>query len=220
MRWKPHEKEGVARHLGTLSTDPPGELDVLWHDGDTLGVDGAQVGVLEESNKVGLGGLLEGQDGGGLEPQVGLEVLGDLPDEPLEGKLPDEELGGLLISSDFTKSDGSGSVPVGLLDASDGRGGLPRGLGGELLSWGLAPGGLTCGLLGTRHGSLVLLCWVPSLALLNQVSGHEGGFQGDGPQSGEINTILAPKTGFQLSSPYREEFKLEFGGKSFFLVQI
>ena len=79
MRWEPHEKEGVARHLGTLSTDPPGELDVLWHDGDTLGVDGAQVGVLEESNKVGLGGLLEGQDGGGLEPEVGLEVLGDLP---------------------------------------------------------------------------------------------------------------------------------------------
>merc|ERR1712060_671612 len=144
--------------LGALSTDSSGQLDVLWHDGDALGVDGAQVGVLEETDEVGLGGLLQSEDGGGLEPQVGLEVLGDLPDEPLEGKLPDEELGGLLISSDFTKSDGSGPVPVGLLDASDGRGGLPRGLGGELLSWGLAPGGLTCGLLGTRHGSLVLPC--------------------------------------------------------------
>ena len=153
MRWKPHEKEGVARHLGTLSTDPPGELDVLWHDGDTLGVDGAQVGVLEESNEVGLGGLLEGQDGGGLEPEVGLEVLGDLPDEPLEGKLPDEELGGLLVPPDLPQGDGSGPVPVRLLDASDGRGGLPGGLGRELLPWGLASGGLTGGLLGTGHVS-------------------------------------------------------------------
>ena len=156
MRWKPHEKEGVARHLGTLSTDPPGELDVLWHDGDTLGVDGAKVGVLEESNKVGLGGLLEGQDGGGLEPEVGLEVLGDLPDEPLEWKLPDEELGGLLVPPDLPQGDGSGPVPVRLLDASDGRGGLPGGLGRELLPWGLASGGLTGGLLGTGHVSFFL----------------------------------------------------------------
>ena len=122
---------------GALSADPPGELDVTGHDGDTLGVDGAQVGVLEESNEVGLGGLLEGQDGGGLEPEVGLEVLGDLPDEPLEWKLPDEELGGLLVPPDLPQGDGSGPVPVGLLDASDGRGGLSGGLGRELLPWGL-----------------------------------------------------------------------------------
>ena len=154
----------MRRLLGALSTDSSGQLDVLWHDGDALGVDGAQVGVLEESNEVGLGSLLQSKDGGGLEPQVGLEVLGDLPDESLEGKLPDEELGGLLVPSNLTKSDGSGSVPVRLLDASDGWGGLPRGLSGELLSWGLASGGLTCGLLGTRHGSLVLFSFVRGCA--------------------------------------------------------
>ena len=38
------------------ATDPPGKLDVLWHDGDPLGVDGAQVGVLKQTNKVGLAG--------------------------------------------------------------------------------------------------------------------------------------------------------------------
>ena len=32
--------------LCPLATDPPGELDVLGHDGDALGVDGAQVGVV------------------------------------------------------------------------------------------------------------------------------------------------------------------------------
>ena len=45
--------------LGTLPTDTAGKLDVLGHDGDTLGVDGAQVGVLEETDQVGLGCFLQ-----------------------------------------------------------------------------------------------------------------------------------------------------------------
>ena len=45
--------------LGPLAADPPGELDVLGHDGDPLGVDGAQVGVLEEAHEVGLRCLLK-----------------------------------------------------------------------------------------------------------------------------------------------------------------
>ena len=44
--------------LRALSTDAAGELDVLGHDGHTLGMDGAQVGVLEKSDKVSLGSLL------------------------------------------------------------------------------------------------------------------------------------------------------------------
>ena len=83
--------------LCTLATDPPGQLDVLGHDGDTLGVDGAQVGVLEQADQVGLAGLLQGHHGGALEPQVGLEVLGDLADQALEGQLADQQLGGLLV---------------------------------------------------------------------------------------------------------------------------
>ena len=38
----------VSGFLFTLTTDAAGKLDVLGHDGDTLGVDGTQVGVLEE----------------------------------------------------------------------------------------------------------------------------------------------------------------------------
>ena len=49
-------------NLSTLSADTAGELDVLGHDGDTLGVDGAQVGVFEESYEVGFGSFLEGHD--------------------------------------------------------------------------------------------------------------------------------------------------------------
>ena len=35
-------------------------------------MDGSQVSVLEEGDEVGLGGFLEGHDGGGLEAEVGL----------------------------------------------------------------------------------------------------------------------------------------------------
>jgi len=142
-------------NLGPLSPDAASELDVLGHDGDALGVDGAKVGVLEEANEVSLGSLLKSEDSGSLEPKVGLEVLGDLADEALEGELPDEELGGLLVPADLAKGDGSGAVPVGLLDSACGRSGLAGSLGGELLPGGLSSGGLTCGLLGTSHFDLL-----------------------------------------------------------------
>ena len=68
-------------------------------------MDGAQVGVLEERDEVGLNGLLESTDGRGLETEIGLEVLGDLTDQTLEGELPDQELSGLLVATDLTESD-------------------------------------------------------------------------------------------------------------------
>ena len=137
--------------LSPLSTDPPGELDVLGHDGHTLGVDGAQVGVLEQTDEVSLAGLLEGHDSRALEAEVSLEVLGDLTDQALEGQLADEELSGLLVSPDLTESDGSWPVSVGLLDTSGSGGRLTGSLGGQLLPGGLASGGFSCGLLGTGH---------------------------------------------------------------------
>ena len=35
---------GVLSRLGPLSPDPPGQLDVLGHDGHLLGMDGLQTG--------------------------------------------------------------------------------------------------------------------------------------------------------------------------------
>eukprot|EP00939_MAST-03C_sp_MAST-3C-sp1_P002920 g2920.t1 len=139
------------RHLGSLSTDAAGELDVLRHDRDTLGVDGAQVGVLEKSDKVSLGGLLESKDGGSLETEIGLEVLGDLTNETLERKLADKKVRGLLVAADLTESDGSRSVSVGLLDTSSRGGALAGGLGGELFAGGFSSGRFASGLLGTSH---------------------------------------------------------------------
>ena len=126
-------------------------MDVLGHDGHTLGVDGAQVGVLEEADQVSFAGLLQSHDGGRLEAQVGLEVLGDLTYQALEGQLADEELSALLVTADLAECDGTGPVPVWLLDAAGGRRALASGLGGELFAWGFAAGRFTCCLLCTGH---------------------------------------------------------------------
>ena len=138
--------------LSALATDTAGQLDVLGHDGHTLGVDGAQVGVLEQTDEVGLAGLLEGHDGGRLEPEVGLEVLGDFTYQALEGELADQQLGGLLVTTDLTESDGTGPVPMGLLDSSSGRGTLASSLGGQLFARSLSSCGFASGLLSTSHG--------------------------------------------------------------------
>ena len=126
-------------------------MDVLRHDGDTLGVDRAQVGVFEEANEVRFGRFLEREDRGGLESQVRLEVLRDFADKALERELADQEFRGLLVLADLTKRNGTRAVPVRLLDAAGRRGGLAGSLGGELLAWGLATGGLTGSLLRTGH---------------------------------------------------------------------
>jgi hypothetical protein len=113
-------------------------------DGDTLGVDGAKVGVLEEGDEVSLDGLLQSTDGRALEAEVGLEVLSNLTDETLEGELSDQELGRLLVATDLTKSDGTRLIAMGLLDTASGGGGLASSLGCKLLTWGLATSGFTC----------------------------------------------------------------------------
>ena len=145
------EPPELASNLASLTADAAGELDVLGHDGHSFGVNRAKVGVLEERDKVGLGCLLESDDGGTLEPKVVLEVLGDLPNQSLERELADKELGGLLVSADLAKGDRSWSVPMRLLDSSGGRRALAGGLGGELFPGGFASGGLAGGLLGACH---------------------------------------------------------------------
>jgi hypothetical protein len=42
----------LRRHLRSLATDTSGKLDILWHDGNSLGVDGSKVGIFEKADKV------------------------------------------------------------------------------------------------------------------------------------------------------------------------
>ncbi|KAF8381631.1 hypothetical protein PRIPAC_70773 [Pristionchus pacificus] len=81
--------------LGAFATDAARELDVLGHDGHSLGVDSAQVRVLEQSDEVCLCGLLK---------------KGKVSN--LERKLADEQLRGLLVTANLTKGDGSGTMSI------------------------------------------------------------------------------------------------------------
>ena len=66
-------------------------------------------------------------DSRSLEAKVTLEILGDLTNKTLEGELADEQVGGLLVTTDLTESDGTGSESVGLLDTTGSGGGeVPR----------------------------------------------------------------------------------------------
>jgi hypothetical protein len=80
-------------------------------------MDGAQVGVLKQANKVCLSSLLEGKHRMALETQISLqnqrfhqqldarnylEVLCNFPNKPLEGQLPDQQLSALLVLADLT----------------------------------------------------------------------------------------------------------------------
>jgi hypothetical protein len=56
---------GRVRYLSPLASKSSSELEVLGLDGDSLGVNGAQVGVLEEGDKVCLRCFLESHDGAG-----------------------------------------------------------------------------------------------------------------------------------------------------------
>ena len=47
-------RDSVLRILSPFSADAAGQLDVLGHNGNTLGVDGTQVGILEQTNEVCL----------------------------------------------------------------------------------------------------------------------------------------------------------------------
>ena len=138
---------------GSLTSDSSGELHVLGHDGDSLGVDGAEVGVFEKTDHVGLGSFLESEDGGRLESKVGLVLSSDLSDESLEGELSDEEVGALLESSDFSKSNGAGTESVGLLNTTGGGVslGASSDLVGDVLAGSLGSGVLSSGLLGACH---------------------------------------------------------------------
>ena len=106
------------RYSRSLASDSSGQLHVLWHDGDSLGVDSAQVGVLEEADHVSLSSLLEGEDGRRLESEIVLEIVGDFSDESLEWELSNEELGGLLEFSDVSQGNGTWSESMWSLDTT------------------------------------------------------------------------------------------------------
>ena len=61
-------------HLATLATEAARKSEILGLDGNTLSVDGGQVGVLEERDEIRLSGLLQRHDRAGLEAEIRLHT--------------------------------------------------------------------------------------------------------------------------------------------------
>ena len=139
------------RNLSTLSSDSSCQLDVLWHNGDPLGVDGAQIGVFEKTNQVSFWGFLQSCDSSRLESQVSFEVLSDFSDQSLERQFSDEQFSWFLVSSDLSESNGTRSVTMRFLDSTSSWCALSCSFGGQLLSWSLASSRFSGGLLGSCH---------------------------------------------------------------------
>ncbi|CAL8136754.1 unnamed protein product [Orchesella dallaii] len=145
------ESQPIYMNLSTFSSDTSGQLDIFGHDGDTLGVNCTQVGVLKKTNQVSFRGFLQSHNSRALETQVGLEILSDFSNKPLEGQLADEELSALLVTTDFSEGDGTRAITMGLLDTSGGWGTLTSCLRRKLLTRSFSSRGFTGSLLGTSH---------------------------------------------------------------------
>ncbi len=74
----------------SLTSDSASQLNVLGHDGHSLGMDGAQIGILKQTNHIGLSSFLNSENSLRLESQITLVLLSDLTDQALEGQLSDE----------------------------------------------------------------------------------------------------------------------------------
>ncbi|KAK9215530.1 hypothetical protein WN944_007535 [Citrus x changshan-huyou] len=59
-------------------------------------MNGAEIGIFEETHKIRLRSFLKSRNGAALEPQIGLKILSDFSHEPLERKLPYQKLSALL----------------------------------------------------------------------------------------------------------------------------
>ena len=140
-----------------LTTETTSEVEILLHHGHAGGMDGTQVGVLEETGQVALSCLLKSQEGCALEAELGINTVTDGADEALEGGLRKHEVSGLLVLLDFSDGDSAGSESelALLLDATLSSSSLLAGLvslaclgtSGACLGNGALDGFLTCNLL-------------------------------------------------------------------------
>lgn len=134
--------------------DTSRQLDIFWHDCDSLSMDRTQIGVLEQPNQIRFRSFLQGEQGVRLKSDVALVVLGYLAHEALERKLADQEIGGSLQLANLSQSESARPVAARFLHTRRvTRLGLTCRLGGQHFAGSLASGGLARGLLSSGHGA-------------------------------------------------------------------
>ena len=97
-----------------LPSDMSGQLDILRHDCDAFGMNGAQVSVFKKTDEMCLCRLLQCQDcpTGKVEPAF--KVLGNFPYQSLKGKPPYQKFSRLLKPTNLTKGHSTRPIPVWL----------------------------------------------------------------------------------------------------------
>ena len=95
-----------------VSSDATSELHVLDHESHSVGVDGAEVAVFEETSEIALRGLLKSLKSLRGEANIRIGGAGDLSDKPLEGQSRYDYLDRLLESLDFLEGESPGSEPL------------------------------------------------------------------------------------------------------------
>ena len=134
-------------NLWAFSAETSSKLHILGLNSNSLSMNSTQIRILKQTDKICLNSLLKSTNSTTLEPQIRLEILCDFPDKSLEGELANEKFGGFLVTTDFSKSDGTGSVTMGFLDTACCRSRFTCCFWGELFARGFASGGFTCCLL-------------------------------------------------------------------------
>jgi hypothetical protein len=121
-------------------------------------VDGAQLCVLKQANKVSLSRLLQGQHRGTLESEIRVEILSNLSNHSLEWKLADEKFRRLLVLADVPQGHGAGAVAV-LLVGPGGWGAAAGSLGGRQVVYGQPCPRWICGLFAWCVPCVMFSVW-------------------------------------------------------------
>ncbi len=94
----------IEPRAGESGSNVPGELHVVVHKSDALGVHGEVVGHLEVLDEEGLGRLLQGLERVPLPANLLVRVaVGNLLDEAAERQSGDEQLARLLVRADLAE---------------------------------------------------------------------------------------------------------------------
>ena len=102
-------------HSGTLPTEPPAQLDILWHNGYPLSMNGAKICIFHDPGDVRLPSRLQRHNRMRLETQIRLEILRNLAHETLERELAAQKFGAFLVFPNLPESDCSRPVEINML---------------------------------------------------------------------------------------------------------
>ena len=93
------------------------KLHVFRYDRHALRMDGAQVRVFKQSDKVCFSGFVKREERSRLEAQVRAKVVRDLAHDAVKGESGNKKLGRLLVLANFAQRDGSRTIATRLCAA-------------------------------------------------------------------------------------------------------